>query len=60
MFGLFKKDPLKKLKREHKLKSERALEVGRGKHGDLKLYATLMTELKELEDQIAELSNKSE
>ena len=46
------------LKKEYKLKSEKALEVGRGKYGDLKLHAKLVAELKELEDKIVELSKK--
>lgn len=55
MFGLFKKDPLKKLRKEYEVKSQKAMEVGRGKYGDLKLYAELKEELDELEKKIAAL-----
>ena len=51
MFGLFKKDPLKTLQKEFKIKSQRAMEVQRS--GDLRLYATLVAELEEIENKIA-------
>jgi len=54
MFGLFKKDPLKELQKEYKIKSEKAMNVQRS--GDLRLYATLMEELKEIEDKIVSLT----
>jgi len=54
MFGLFKKDPLKALQKEYKVKSQKAMEVQRS--GDLRLYATLVEELEEIEKKIAEQS----
>lgn len=53
MFGLFKKDPKKALEKEYKQKSEEAMHVQRS--GDLRAYAKLVEELKELEDKIAAL-----
>ena len=50
MFGLFKKDPKKALEKEHKLKSEQAMHVQRS--GDLRAYAKLIEEIKEIEDKI--------
>jgi len=54
MFGLFKKDPLKKLQKEYKEKSQKAMTVQRS--GDLRLYATLVAELEEIEKKIGELT----
>ncbi len=54
MFGLFKKDPLKKLQKEYKQKSEEAMRIQRS--GDLRLYAEAVTELEEIEKKIAALS----
>lgn len=51
MFGLFKRDPLKDLQKEYKTKSEEAMKVQRS--GDLRLYATLVEELEEIEKKIA-------
>ena len=52
MFGLFKKDPLKKLQKEYKQKSEEAMNVQRS--GDLRAYAVLVEELEAIEKKIAE------
>ncbi len=54
MFGLFKKDPRKKLEKEHKQKSEEAMHVQRS--GDLRAYAKLMEEIKAIEDKIDALA----
>jgi len=54
MFGLFKKDPLKKLQKEYKQKSEEAMRIQRS--GDLRLYAEVVAELEEIEKKIAALS----
>ena len=56
MFGLFKKDPIKKLEKEHDALLKRAMETQRG--GDIKGYAKLMAEAKELEDKIIALRAK--
>ena len=56
MFGLFKKDPIKKLEKEHDALLQRAMETQRG--GDIKGYAKLMAEAKELEDRIIALRAK--
>jgi len=52
MFGLFKKDPLKELQKEYKVKSQKAMEVQRS--GDLRAYAVLVEELESIENKIAE------
>ncbi len=54
MFGLFKKNPLKELQKEYKLKSEKAMQIQRS--GDLRLYATIVGELEEIEQKIAKLT----
>lgn len=54
MFGLFKSDPAKKLRKEYAKKMEKARDVQRS--GDLKLYARLMQENEELAKRIEELS----
>lgn len=52
MFGLFKKDPVKKLEKEYKEIMEKAMHVQRS--GDLKAYAVVIEEsesiLKKIED----------
>ena len=50
MFGLFKTDPVQKLKRRARKLYEEAMYVQRS--GDLRLYAQKMKELDELEKQI--------
>ena len=42
MFGLFKKDPIKKLEKEYLVLMEKAMEIQRS--GDLKHYARLIEE----------------
>ncbi len=54
MFGFFKKNPLKELEKEYRLKSEQAMQVQRS--GDLRLYAALMEELKEIEQRIVDFN----
>lgn len=53
MFGLFKKDPIKKLEKEHAKLLEEAMNIQRS--GDIKGYAAKMAEAEELENKIAEL-----
>lgn len=54
MFGFFKKNPLKELQKEYKTKSEQAMQIQRS--GDLRLYATIVGELEEIEQKIAKLT----
>ena len=55
MFSIFKKDPVKKLKKLRIKKLEEAVKVQRS--GDLKLYASIMKEISEIEEKIESLSS---
>lgn len=55
MFGLFKKDPIKKLEKQYKHLMEKAMEVQRS--GDLRQYANLIEESEAIQDKIQELRN---
>ena len=50
MFGIFKKDPNKRLEKEIAAKLAKARDVQRS--GDLKAYARLMEEIANLESQL--------
>lgn len=50
MFGLFKKDPIKKLEKEHEELLKQAMDAQRG--GDIKGYAKLSAQAVELENRI--------
>ncbi len=56
MFGLFKKDPVKKLEKKHKQLMEEAMNIQRS--GDLRLYAAKIEEAEKLEQKIAQLKAK--
>lgn len=53
MFGLFKKDPVKKLEKEYQVLMEKAMEVQRS--GDLRHYARLIEESEAIQMKIQEL-----
>lgn len=53
MFGLFKKDPVKKLQKEYSTLMEKARDVQRS--GDLKAYARMIAESEEILKKIEEL-----
>ena len=53
MFGLFKKDPTKKLKKEYEALLEKARDIQRS--GDLKHYARVMEESEELWKKIEQI-----
>ena len=53
MFGLFKKDPIKKLEKEYSALMEKARDVQRS--GDLKAYARIIAESEEILKKIEEL-----
>ncbi|NNE30592.1 MAG: Lacal_2735 family protein [Saprospiraceae bacterium] len=55
MFGLFKKDPVKKLEREYARRMEEAMSVQRS--GDLKKYAVMIEEAESIAKQIAQMKN---
>lgn len=55
MFGLFKKDPTKKLEKEYKQLMEKARDVQRS--GDLKAYAVLIEESETILNKIDALKN---
>ena len=53
MFGLFKKDPIKKLEKEYLDLMTKAMEVQRS--GDLRHYARLIEESEAIQSKILEL-----
>ena len=55
MFGLFKKDPVKKLQKEYADLMERARDVQRS--GDLRAYAEMIKESEEILQKIDDLSD---
>jgi len=55
MFGLFKKDPTKKLEKEYEKLMERARDVQRS--GDLKAYAVLIEESETILTKIDAIKN---
>lgn len=56
MFGLFKKDPIKKLEKEYYALLEKARDIQRS--GDLRHYSRLMEEAAEIEKRMDELRQK--
>ena len=54
MFGLFKKDPIKKLEKQHSAMLEKARDIQRS--GDIKGYAKIMAEAEELAKKIDTLN----
>lgn len=56
MFGLFKKDPVKALEKQHHRLMEEAMAIQRS--GDLKAYAAKIAEAELVMDKIVELSRK--
>ena len=56
MFGIFKKDPVKKLEKEYEVLMEKARDVQRS--GDLKKYARMIEESEEILKKIEELQEK--
>lgn len=55
MFGLFKKNPIKKLEKQYNTLMEKAMEVQRS--GDLRHYAKLIEESEVLQGKIQALKN---
>lgn len=55
MFGLFKKDPTKKLQKEYEALLEKARDIQRT--GDLRHYARIMEESEEVWKKIEALKN---
>ena len=55
MFGLFKKDPSKKLKKEYYALLEKARDIQRS--GDLRHYSRLMEEAAEIEKKLELLNS---
>ncbi|MTI22519.1 Lacal_2735 family protein [Fulvivirga sp. RKSG066] len=56
MFGLFKSDPVKKMKKKRSKLLADAVEVQRS--GDLKAYAAMMKEADDLDKEIEALEKK--
>ena len=54
MFGLFKKDPIKKLEKEYQRLMEEAMYIQRG--GDIKAYSAKVAEAEEIMNKIEELA----
>ncbi len=55
MFGLFKKDPIKKLEKEYEQLMSKARDVQRS--GDLRAYAVMIEESENILTKIDELRN---
>lgn len=58
MFGLFKKDPIKKLEKEHAKLLEEAMNIQRS--GDIKGYSAKMAEAEELEKKIEQMREEQQ
>ncbi len=58
MFGLFKKDPIKKLEKEYQQLMEEAMHIQRG--GDIKAYSAKVAEAEEVMKKIEELRKDQE
>ena len=58
MFGLFKQDASKKLIKQISKMQSQSVQVQRS--GNLRKYAEMMTEIAQLEDQLAELRKQGE
>ena len=56
MFGLFKKDPIKKLEKEYLKLMEEAMHIQRG--GDIKAYSAKVAEAEEVQKKIEALQGK--
>lgn len=53
MFGIFKSDPVKKLKKQHANKLEQAMHAQR--NGDIRLYSQLTVEAEAIYEEIKAL-----
>lgn len=58
MFGIFKSDPTKKLKKQHAIKLEEAMWAQR--KGDIRLYSQLSLEAEEIYNKIEALEGKKQ
>lgn len=56
MFGLFKKNPTKKLEQQHQKIMEEAMAFQR--KGDLRTYSDKISEAEKIMDEIVKLKNK--
>lgn len=57
MFGLFKKDPMKRLQKDHEGLLTKAFQAQR--NGDIRLYSTLTAEAEELRVKIEEYKSSA-
>lgn len=57
MFGLFKKDPAKKLEKQYLKLMEEAMRIQRS--GDIKAYSAKVAEAEEVQKRIEELKGSS-
>lgn len=57
MFSLFKKDPIKKLRKSYMLKLEQAMNAQR--NGDIKLYSAITSEADVMHKEIQRLEASS-
>ncbi len=57
MFGIFKKDPIKKLQKEYQSLMQEAMQIQRT--GDLRLYAEKIAEADDLLKKIEEMKQKN-
>ena len=58
MFGLFKKDPIKKLEKEYEETLEKARDIQRS--GDIKAYSAMMAKSEEIWERIENLRKEKE
>ena len=56
MLSFFKKDPIKKLKKEYMIKLELAMNAQRS--GDIKTYSKITTEAESIWEEITKLESK--
>lgn len=56
MLSFFKKDPIKKLKKEYMIKLELAMNAQRS--GDIKTYSKITTETESIWEEIIQLESK--
>ncbi len=56
MFGLFKKDPVKKLQKEYEKLMEEAMQIQRS--GDIKGYAAKVAEAEKVQEEIDRLQKE--
>jgi len=57
MFSIFKKDPIKKLRKKYDMKSEQAMHAQR--NGDIRTYSTLTVEADDIYQKIMKIKEEN-